>query len=339
MHDGRRALQARSEPVDPVGPRRRDRDLDELVGVEGQHGLEADARVEQRLRGENVGARRERTVGETDPPLGDERADLPVDLAVELGWKAARAVALVDQMAAEVEDQRRRERGEHVGRDRVRLAHESKLAARDGHRRVVVAGQLRRDSERAFRVVDAAEDQRGLGGGCLQPVVVGRARGAVGLHQRAGALGELACAVAVAGEQSERSGVDARVVAPELHGRGLVEIRGASQTPGPIRSAGREGLVLRQARDERGGVLAQRDRHIGRRPEPDLELQRGEFGPGRPLPNGRAQRGDETGFEVVGIGLHGRHRLVVRDQHVAVRDRGACHARPGLRARAQRTKR
>ncbi len=192
VHNRRRLLQARLESRNPIGAGRGNRHLHELVGVERQHRLEANAGVEQRLGREDVGARRKRAVREAHVAFVDERADLLFDLALEAWWEATGPSSLVDQMAAEVQHERRGEPVEHGAVDGVRRAHQTELAARHGHGRVVVAGQVGREAERAPRLVDVAEDQRGFGGGCFSPVVVGRARGAVGSYQPIGPSRECA---------------------------------------------------------------------------------------------------------------------------------------------------
>ena len=103
----------------------------------------------------------------------------------------------------------------------------------------------------------------------------------------------------------------------------FVEIRGPAQEVLPSGPARRERFVLGQSRHEGRGVFAQRDRDVDGRRESFQQVGcRDPGAPGRARTSQR-ERGDEPRLEVVGIGLHRRHRLVVRDEHVAPRDRGA----------------
>ena len=315
--------EARSESLRPTRAGGCDRHGFEFVGVERQHDLEPDTCVEHGLRHEDVGAGGEGSVGKADPAFRDERPDLLLDVGLEVRRKATRTLCLVDEMAAVIQDERGRERVERPGVGPNRFAHEAQLATGHGHRGVVLAGDLHCDAKRGGGRVDVADDQRGFGFGRFLPIVVGRSRRAVGRDEAARLVRQLARPVDVAREQSQRRGVDAREEPSELLRGGLVEVCGPAQEVAPAGSVRCQRLVLGESRDERGRIFPQRDRNVDGGREPSQQLGCGKAGsPDRARPS-ECERRHEPRLEVIRFGFDRRHRLVVPDEHVAPRDRGA----------------
>ncbi len=111
-------------------------------------------------------------------------------------------------MPAVVQDQWRQKSVEDGAVGRGRLADEAELATRHRECREIVAGDQRRARQRTARFVDIAENQRGFRFGRFSPVVVGRFGIAVRRDQVAGVLGEVAGPFDVAGQESQRRGID-----------------------------------------------------------------------------------------------------------------------------------
>ncbi len=92
------------------------------------------------------------------------------------------------------------------------------------------------------------------------------------------------------------------------------------EATGSFPAARSERIVLCEPCDQTGGIFTERHEGVRGRRKAGLELHRS--GP-RPLDRaGPRERecSNVAGFEMLGISLNGRHRLVVRDEYIAVRD-------------------
>ena len=249
--DARGRRQAALEALDPAPAGRRHRRSLELLARERQLDVQLAAAFEQCLRPQDVGAARQRAVGDPDRPPVELLGDRAGDGRLLRCRKAAIRAGSRDPVAAEVRDRRACERGQHRGVDADCGAHESELAAGRRDRAEVAAVEPGGPGHGGARRVRTAEQQLGLGlrGGRVVAAVAGGGEPVEHLG------GERARRGGVAREQAQRRRVDARVVAARAREDRTVERRGTGRLAAALGSRGGQRDVLGDPRAQRGHVL------------------------------------------------------------------------------------
>ena len=130
-------------------------------------------------------------------------------------------------MSAVVKDGRRAEFVEHLHVRRNGVTDESELASCHRQRGEIVPCHGNGTGKGFAGCLPVTKDQRGLRFGRIEPIVV-RLTVASGDHQTARLLGKLASSLEVAGQQTQRGRVDARVEASIPVGNCFVQISSLS---------------------------------------------------------------------------------------------------------------